>query len=206
MDFNLLNIHNIYLLRHGKTEGPPALNGSTDVPVAMDVQEQIAERLSNCDVSYSRIITSPLQRCRQLADMLATRNPVLKVDLEPDLRELHFGLYDGRSFDQLEEQREVLEAFWENPAANPLPDAETLDQAYRRMTAAWDRCLNTVNQDILIITHGGTIRLLIAHILNIGWDNPNLFYRLSIGYQSLTHVNFYKNEKLCVLKSIGAEL
>ena len=199
-------MHNIYLLRHGKTEGPPALNGSTDVPVSIAVQEEIAERLSRCDFSYSRIITSPLQRCRQLADMLATRNPALKVDLEPDLRELHFGLYDGSPFDQLEEQRQVLDAFWENPVENPLPDAEPLEQAYRRVTAAWDRCLESVDQDTLIVLHGGTIRLLIAHILNIGWENPYLFYRLSIGYQSLTHVNFYKNEKLCVLKSIGVEL
>lgn len=47
----------IWLLRHGKTQGPAALNGITDVAVEPSVQQAIASQLST--LPFTRVISSP---------------------------------------------------------------------------------------------------------------------------------------------------
>lgn len=46
----------IWLLRHGKTQGPAALNGITDVAVKPSVQQAIASQLST--LPFTRVISS----------------------------------------------------------------------------------------------------------------------------------------------------
>ncbi len=74
---------NLYLMRHGKTVGRPALNGKTDVLVEAHRQEQIAHTLLRSPYSFSNIITSPLRRCRDLAQQLvySSRNWITKLSL-----------------------------------------------------------------------------------------------------------------------------
>lgn len=200
-------MNNVYLLRHGRTVGPAALNGSTDIAVSLQVQHSIAEAIEQRDLGFTRIITSPLKRCSQLAALLVERNPSLDLIEEPDFRELHFGRFDGLTFDDLKDEQELLQAFWKAPAINTLPDAEPLEEAYHRVTKAWQQQLNTLQQDTLIISHGGTIRLILAHALAADWKNPSWHAALAISYQSLTHMEIYSEDKPFVwIKSIGAEL
>jgi alpha-ribazole phosphatase len=200
-------MHNVYLLRHGRTEGPAALNGSTDVAVATHVQYDIAAALKQHECSFSRIITSPLKRCSDLAAILAAENPSLDVVTEANFRELHFGRFDGIPFDQIEAEQEQLMAFWRAPATATLPEAEPLDDAYARVASAWEACVKTLQQDTLIITHGGPIRLILAHTLEADWTNPNWHSALSIGYQTLTHLQiFTEGTPFVWIKNIGSEI
>ena len=60
----------LYLLRHAKTQGKPALNGHTDVAVDAMRQQRLAKALMPlCDEIHT-IISSPLQRCQKLATLL----------------------------------------------------------------------------------------------------------------------------------------
>lgn len=57
---------NIYLLRHGKTLGEPALYGKTDVKVDVRLQDQICQQLVKRQLRVTKVISSPLARCRDL--------------------------------------------------------------------------------------------------------------------------------------------
>jgi alpha-ribazole phosphatase len=200
-------MNNVYLLRHGRTLGPAALNGSTDIAVAPQVQQAIADTIEQRELGFSHIITSPLKRCSDLAALLVKRNPALKLVTEPSFRELHFGRFDGIPFDDLKEEQELLMAFWKAPASNTLPEAEPLKEAYLRVSTAWQQQLENLQQDTLIISHGGVIRLILAHALDADWKNPSWHAALSIDYQSLTHMEIYTDaEPFVWIKSIGSKL
>ncbi|HGS5368726.1 TPA: histidine phosphatase family protein [Vibrio cholerae] len=195
----------IWLLRHGKTQGPAALNGMTDVAVDSSVQQAIASQLST--LPFTRVISSPLRRCADLARLLQSARPRVILDFDPQLQELNFGELDGQSFADLETQWTILDAFWQDPAQNTLPQAEPLAQAYQRVSQAWQQWLPKLESDTLIICHAGTIRLILAHVLGVDWRNPHWHTRLTIPYQSVSELVFYPGEPPIVsVTSIGNAL
>ncbi|MGF1720997.1 histidine phosphatase family protein [Vibrio kyushuensis] len=187
--------YNIYLLRHGKTEGPAALNGITDVQVSDVVQSNIAELLSAERLGFKTIVTSPLSRCRDLAERITSRDSSIEFAVEPRFQEMNFGDFDGKTFDELQPQWNVLDSFWKDPANHSLPNAESLQGCYSRVSGAWDEVVSELNQDTLIICHGGTIRLILAHVLNVDWSNPSWYSTLNIANQSITHIKILKSHQ-----------
>ena len=161
---------NVYLIRHGKTLGKPALNGRTDIAVADDVQDQICQAFVDKQLPIGGVVTSPLQRCLGLAQRISTRCKV-SLQIEPRFQEMDFGDYDGCSFDDLYDKWSILESFWQDPANHKLPNAEKLVDFHDRVVQAWEQRLPQITSDTLIICHGGTIRLVLAHLLEVDWRN-----------------------------------
>lgn len=185
---------NVYLLRHGKTVGEAALYGHTDIAVSRERQHRICQSVIDEQLDFTVLITSPLIRCQQLAELIHTQYDHLEYRVEPEWRETSFGHLDGVPFDDAKESWPLLQAFWQDPANNPLPEAEPIDVFYRRISAAWDTFMQTVENDTLIVCHGGTIRMILANLLNLDWRNPALYSSLSIAHQSLTHIQITKAE------------
>ncbi|MBD0785563.1 histidine phosphatase family protein [Vibrio sp. Y2-5] len=182
---------NLYLLRHGKTQGKPALNGHIDVVVHDSIQSAIAHSVLQ-KYTFSKVYSSPLTRCKRVAELITELNPALKLVIDPRLKEQNFGDYDGVPFDDLTQEWKKLEQFWANPAQNTLPNAETLKEGYERVTQAWEQIVQHCVQDTLIVAHGGPIRYIIAHVLGLDWQNPQLYTSLSIANQSITHIQISK--------------
>ncbi|MEL7292852.1 MAG: histidine phosphatase family protein [Pseudomonadota bacterium] len=179
---------NVYLLRHGKTVGEPALYGHSDVEVAAETQAKIAQALQAEALHYQRIQTSPLSRCVQLAQRLHHAQPHIPLDVVSGWQEMAFGKFDGVPFAQLQQEWPQLEAFWQAPASATLPQAESLESFYQRVSEHWQALIEQNEQDTLIVCHGGTIRMILAHVLKLDWQNPLLYSSLAIGHQSITHI------------------
>lgn len=198
---------NLYLMRHSKTVGRPALNGKTDVLVEAHRQEQIAHTLLRSPYFFSNIITSPLRRCHDLAQQLVLQQPKLDYQIEPDFQEMDFGDVDGVAFDELQSMWPVVETLWTNPAQHQLPNAENLADFHQRVTRAWEAQIKEIKQDTLIIAHGGTIRMILAYVLGTDWQNRHWYSVLNIDYQSLTHIQIGKdNAENVSVKSIGIQI
>ncbi|MEZ8782182.1 histidine phosphatase family protein [Vibrio splendidus] len=194
---------NIYLLRHGKVEGKAALNGLSDVLVNPELQEQICEALATQDITFDSVVTSPLKRCGDLATLYAQRMSV-PLSIAPGFQEMNFGEVDGVPFDELEDKWEMLETFWQYPANHQLTGAEGLQGFHDRVTQAWSQLLNDPSDNILLVTHGGVIRILLAHCLDIDWKNPSLYSKLSIENASITHIQITQfAQSFISVKSIG---
>ncbi|MEZ9078113.1 histidine phosphatase family protein [Vibrio cyclitrophicus] len=196
-------IKNIYLLRHGKVEGKAALNGFSDVLVQTEIQQRICESLIEQNLFLDCVVTSPLRRCSDLANLYAKRM-ALPLSIEPEFQEMNFGEVDGVPFDELEDKWEMLETFWQAPANHQLTGAESLQGFHDRVTQAWSQLLNDPSDNILLVTHGGVIRILLAHCLDIDWKNPSLYSKLSIENASITHIQITQfAQSFISVKSIG---
>ena len=202
-----MQICHFYLLRHGKVNGQPALNGHTDSRVSTTLQQNICEALCHKQISFDHIISSPLTRCADLATLLKTHYPQAKHTLNTQVKEMYFGSLDGRPFETIKAQWPLLDAFWQDPYSNTLPDAETLTAFHQRINTTWNNITQNNDTNTLIIAHGGVIRMILAIVLNVDWKNPIWHANLAIGNASLTHIQISKaDQDYASVKSIAVDL
>lgn len=156
----------LHLLRHGETEGGARYCGGTDVALSWSGWRQM--RAAVAGQSWDFIVSSPLRRCAAFAEGLAHKLGV-PCRLEAGLREMNFGEWEGRSGAELmQTDAERLRLFWSDPATHAPPGGESLAELHARVREAWQRL--TAAPDIgrmLIVTHGGPIRVLIAAQLRV---------------------------------------
>lgn len=150
------------LLRHGETELGGGLRGSLDDALTALGWEQMRAAVL-AKGPWDRLVSSPLQRCARFADELGARLD-LPVTLDKDLQELHFGAWEGQSAAALmETDAEALGLFWTDPYGFTPPEGEPVTQFSARVLAAIERLhQNHAGERLLLISHGGVMRLLLA--------------------------------------------
>ncbi|CAI8916700.1 alpha-ribazole phosphatase family protein [Pseudomonas sp. IT-P294] len=150
------------LLRHGETELGGGLRGSLDDALTSKGWEQMRAAVLE-QGPWDRLISSPLQRCARFAEELGAKSG-LPVVLDKDLQELHFGAWEGQSAAALmETDAEALGLFWADPYAFTPPDGEPVADFSKRVLAAVERLYAVyAGERILLISHGGVMRLLLA--------------------------------------------
>ncbi|WP_027329139.1 alpha-ribazole phosphatase family protein [Marinimicrobium agarilyticum] len=149
------------LLRHGQCEGGEIFRGSHDVALT---QEGWATMQARVDIPtpWDAVVTSPLQRCRAFAEAAAERL-ALPLIIESDLREMHFGEWEGRPYQEIWDNDPILALWGEDPEEHTPPDGEPLADFARRVNAALDRLAKSQSgRRLLVVTHGGVIRLLLT--------------------------------------------
>lgn len=152
------------LLRHGDVEGGRVYRGRTDDPLNTSgwVQMRAATDGLCC---WEHVVSSPLQRCAAFAEEFALAHG-LPLLLEERLAEIDFGDWEGLSAAQImQESATALTDFWRDPINHPPPGGESLRQFQRRVVAAWEvLCRRYAGKRLLLITHGGVIRMLLSHL------------------------------------------
>lgn len=98
--------------------------------------------------------SSPLRRCRELAEELH-RQPVL----DARLREMDFGAWEGRLWDDI--PRAELDA-WAADVAGYAPPGGESPLALQRRVLAFVATLPVA--EAVLVTHAGVIRSLVAHV------------------------------------------
>ncbi len=163
----------IDLLRHGETRLSHTLRGSTDDELTelgwQQMQQTVSQQFMIHDQSsihspWDLVFSSPLQRCFKFAEYLALD---LKIPLVQDqrLQEMHFGDWEAIPTQQIyEEDPELLANFWQLPTQFSPPNAEKLIHFQDRILKALEHITLKMNQpqqqNALIVTHGGVIKLL----------------------------------------------
>ncbi|BCX69822.1 alpha-ribazole phosphatase family protein [Pseudomonas izuensis] len=150
------------LLRHGETELGGGLRGSLDDALTEKGWQQMRSAVME-QGPWDRLVSSPLQRCARFAEELAARSG-LPVAFDPDLQELHFGAWEGQSAAALmETDAEGLGLFWADPYSFTPPQGEPVAEFSARVLAAVARLQAAyAGQRVLLISHGGVMRLLLA--------------------------------------------
>ncbi|MEP1215454.1 MAG: alpha-ribazole phosphatase family protein [Marinobacter sp.] len=155
------------LIRHGEPAGGPMFRGSKDDPLSDTGWQQINAAITEDD-HWDLIITSPLLRCQAFAWQLA-RQRQLPVHEEPQLREIGFGDWEGRtSTDILAHTPDALARFWSDPVNHPPPGGEAITAFSERVTRAWQhwQC-EASGKRVLVVCHGGVIRMILAEVMGI---------------------------------------
>ncbi|WP_338523033.1 alpha-ribazole phosphatase family protein [Pseudomonas batumici] len=150
------------LLRHGETELGGGLRGSLDDALTPRGWEQMRAGVAQ-QGPWDRVISSPLQRCARFAEELGARLGV-PVEIESDLRELHFGAWEGQSAAALmETDADDLGRFWSDPYGFTPPDGEPVEQFAARVLTAVSRLRQRyAGQRVLLVSHGGVMKVLLA--------------------------------------------
>jgi broad specificity phosphatase PhoE len=113
-----------------------------------------------------RVLASPLVRAHETAEIVATALGV-PLALDPDLVELDFGSWEGRSYDELVGDP-VYRAFSEDATATSPPGGESVGAAQARALAALGRALAaTPGLRVCVVSHGDVLRLVLAAALRL---------------------------------------
>jgi alpha-ribazole phosphatase len=148
-------------LRHGETETPEALLGRMDAPLSPAGRAAVARQARGR--AWAAIVASPLGRTRASAEIAAGGQ---KIETDADWREIDFGDWDGRP------RREIagdvrLGAFYADPDVNPPPNGEAMGAVRQRVTAALERLAAQGDGPVLVVAHGGSIRMALSVLLAI---------------------------------------
>lgn len=165
----------VYLLRHGQVSGEPCLRGVTDDPVTEHGLMQMQQAV--CNKEFDVVISSSLVRCSQFAtEYAATHN--LPLIIEPALEEINFGDWEGLSYSSLFNQKNSpAEQYFANPYLHSIPNGElTRDFDHRVYSAIHTHVQQHLGQRMLIVTHAGVIRSLLAQCLGFGFVDKNTGY------------------------------
>ncbi len=151
----------IYLVRHTKPLVEKGIcYGHADIDVTDSFAEEAAIVKKFVPASVYQVYSSPLIRCRKLAEELY---PDVSINWEPDLRELNCGEWEMQHWDAI--PREVIDP-WMNDFVNIcIPGGESYVQLFERVTRCYDRIAAT-QKPAVIVAHGGVIRSILAYISN----------------------------------------
>jgi alpha-ribazole phosphatase len=156
----------IFLLRHGDTGRQGCYLGSTDVSLVPAGRQQLRETANSLQLhNFCKVICSPMLRCRQSCEILGLQTPYQVNNL---LKEVDFGRWEGKTFDQIAaEDAELVTAWINDPVHFCFPDGECLDKFYARVSLIFSMLKNDDGKRILLVTHGGIIRHLLCLCLGI---------------------------------------
>ena len=174
----------ITLIRHTSLQVASGVcYGQSDIEVANTFASEVTLTKSKIkDISFDAVYTSPLQRCAKLAQALNLQNTIH----DQRLMELHFGDWEMCAWDDI--PREIFDVWAHDYANKSPPNGETFMQLQQRGLSFLDEVLSRhLNENIAVITHGGMIRALLAHVLNM--ELKGLF-RFNIDYGSVTQLEF----------------
>jgi broad specificity phosphatase PhoE len=182
----------LLLVRHATAEGNGRFQGHLDVPLTSAGRRELQLLCEKCSRYPVRAVySSDLRRARQTADAIV-RNFGLDVEVRPELREIHFGQWEGLSWNQIARRFPRLATLWiERFPLQTIPGGEPLRQ-FRKRIESGIREIVEANQGqcALIVTHAGVIRFTLGKAL--GLPTANLF-RLAQVPCAINVIDFLEN-------------
>lgn len=170
------------LLRHGEVEGGSRFRGHTDDPLTATGLAQMHAAIADSG-NWEQVVSSPLARCAAFAEGYARRYST-PLSFDARLMEMHFGDWEGRTAAELmQTDADALTRFWNDPLHNTPPGGEPLAQFQVRVLDAWNDIVTEYPaQRVLIVTHGGVIRVLLCQVTGVSVSQLQEF---SVGHGQL---------------------
>ncbi|MBI1194781.1 MAG: histidine phosphatase family protein [Gammaproteobacteria bacterium] len=156
----------IDLIRHGEPVGGNRYRGhGIDDPLSERGWAQMWSAVGDMH-PWTRIVTSPLTRCRAFAEALGERSGI-PFEVDERFREVGFGNWEGRTAEEVETaDPKGYRAFYDDPVGNRPEGAEPLHDFMKRISAAYEDARNAhAGRHILIVAHAGVIRAVTTAIL-----------------------------------------
>jgi probable phosphoglycerate mutase len=163
----------IHLARHGETDWNRELRwqGHSDPPLNERGRRQ-ARALADALIGtrLTAVYASDLSRASETAEIVASRLD-LSVTVDPALREIDVGSWEGFTLAEIEARFPEAAARWEQRGEHGWEGGESHDQMAARVRVAVHSIAAAHDgEEILVVTHGGPIRALKA--LAAGLDYP----------------------------------
>ena len=166
----------VFLIRHGETawNAEHRIQGRLDVPLSKTGVWQagrLAERLAS--EAIDAIISSDLARAWMTGAPLAAARGLQMVS-EPRLRERVFGIFEGKTLDEIAVQHPEEFAAWRARDVDwGMPGGESgIDFIGRVLEAMQQIALSYVGRTVAVVTHGGVLDVVYRNARALAWDAP----------------------------------
>ncbi len=160
----------LLLVRHGETDWnrDGRWQGGSDTSLNDAGREQARTLAEQLDGNIDAVYSSDLARARETADIVAAKLD-LAVQIDPRLRERGFGSWEGLTTTEIEQRFADAHGRWLAGEGAGADDAETFEDFFARVSDFLADVLRLhPEEEILVISHGGSIRVI--HALAAGVD------------------------------------
>lgn len=183
----------ILAVRHGETawNADGRIQGHMDIPLNNNGRwqaRQLAAALAEeaIDVIYA----SDLSRALETAQAVAQQQD-RAVDVEPLLRERHFGIFQGRVFEDIEQEMPEQAKRWRQRDPDFSPDGgESLRVFYARCVGAAERLAAAhPGKSVALVAHGGVMDCLYRAALRLSLQAPRSWQLGNASINRLLYAN-----------------
>jgi broad specificity phosphatase PhoE len=184
------SICRLVLVRHAASKGSGTFVGQLDEPLSAAGRGQLKELKRKLSAfGFDAVFASDLDRARDTA-AASIRRFGLELQIRPGLREMHFGRWQGLSWDQIEKQHRRLAKLWlKDFPLRSVPGAERFAHFKKRVkTELRDIVFAHQGQCLLVVTHAGVIRVALADAL--GMKDRNMF-RLAQDHCAINVIDYF---------------
>lgn len=182
----------LYLIRHGETEWNKIgrFQGSSDIALSDKGIKQAQQAAKVLKGKLDYIYTSPLSRAKQTAEIIAEANHIT-VQIENDIREINFGVWEGLTFDEIKKNYPVEFASWRNPEEGYLmsDDISIRNAGIRAGNVFRNLAEKHQGKRIAIVAHGAILK---AGIINLFEFNMTMYHKIFLGNTSISKIIFKK--------------
>ena len=169
----------IILIRHGETEwnSQQRMQGHSNSDLSSVGQAQIqalGQWMKN--VPFDHIYSSDSLRAKQTAEAITQfSGHELKIDLR--LREKNLGVFEGLTSEEARERHpEVFRLFKTAGSKYVIDEGESTQQLQDRALEIVDEIrIKHPEEHVLLVTHGGFIRVVMKHSLGLSLETPTRF-------------------------------
>lgn len=194
------SVQRFWLVRHGLTQWNEQHRycGHSDVPLSVAGRAQarwLAAQM--CPRPLQAIYSSDLARAHETAEIIASKHmPPMVVTVSTAWREIAFGAWEGLTYGEIASTFSDQLDFFTDPDHNAPPGGEALADVLQRVQPALTEIMMQRTPyhegDIVIVSHGGTLRGLLCALLGI---SLNYQWQLRLDPGSLSAVDLSLEER-----------
>lgn len=139
--------------------------------VPFELKSSFTSRLAS--ESYTKIFSSDLVRCSELAHFIQGNYlSNLKLTEDTRIREISFGLWEGKTYQEIseiEEWKDQYKLFIQEFPKYAAPEAESNQEFHKRISDFLNELHKSSHKEdnVLIVTHAGVIRQFASIVLGI---------------------------------------
>jgi alpha-ribazole phosphatase/probable phosphoglycerate mutase len=162
-------VTDLLLVRHAETDMAGRFCGHFDPELNERGRHQLAGLVTALsEQAIRRVYTSDLRRARQTAEAIA-KHFGAELLVRRGLREIHFGLWEGLSWNEIEMRDPILAKNWAKEYPNSAaPEGESFERFLARVRGEIAFLLGeSMKSPIAVVTHAGFIRAVLTNLYGL---------------------------------------
>ena len=182
----------LYLVRHGQVADghTDRYHGNNDIGLSdkgVRQFEDLAAQLTGVDLAG--VYASDLTRALTGAEIIS-RGREAPLQIIPEFREVHFGVWEGLSFTEIAERYPAeLEARFRDLTSFRIPGGESLlDVSSRVLPRLNELIAQHFEKAFIIVAHAGVNRVILSEALGLSLDH---LFRLDQNYGCLNVIDYF---------------
>ncbi|MFY8023812.1 MAG: alpha-ribazole phosphatase [Sediminibacterium sp.] len=184
----------IYLIRHTTPKVEKGIcYGQADLDITETFLEEVEAIKPHLPSEGIKVYSSPLQRCKKLADALFEG---LNIDIHDDLMELNCGQWELLPWNDI--PKEEIQPWMDDFVNVRVPQGESYVDLHNRVVNRFNKIVEK-QESAVIVAHGGVLRSILSHItstpLKESFDAFTLHYgcvvKINVTEDNITHELLY---------------